>query len=180
MRIAAFIAAVALAGAILLGCGGSGGGQVSSSGTGATGGAASGAKGGSKRGAAAEAAKAARSAETGPYAGTRRLPFDAITPSASQRAHLARTGQVAIPVHVRGAGTVSAFGQAEFEGTIRKVAHAATVQASGPGTVQLKLRLTPAARRYLAKGSGHSILMYVGVFFSKSRSAERLVVPLQG
>ncbi len=46
--------------------------------------------------------------------------------------------------------------------------------------VRLRMRLTPRARRYLAGGASHSILMYVGVFFSKSSTAQRLAVRLEG
>jgi hypothetical protein len=42
------------------------------------------------------------------------------------------------------------------------------------------MQLTPPTRRYLAAGPGRSILMYVGVSFSKSRTAQRLAVRLEG
>lgn len=164
------IAVLLIAALALPGCGGSGGGSSSTAGSTATG----------PTGAARRRAEAARAAENAPYAGTRRLPFAATPLSAAQRSRLAKTGRVTLPVHVDSAGRVSAFGQAELEGTIRKIAHAAPVRASGAGTVDLKLRLTPLAHRYLAGGAGRSVLMYVGIFFSKSRSAQRLAVPLEG
>jgi len=96
--------------------------------------------------------------------------------SSAQRSRLALTGSVAIPVTLGGPGTLTAFGQAGIGHAIVKVAHAAPVRAKGRGVVHLTLRLTPRARRRLA--AGHSFVMYVGVYSSKSPEGQRITVPL--
>jgi hypothetical protein len=105
------------------------------------------------------------------------LPFHAAPLDAAQRRQLASTGETEIPVRLKKPGSLSAFGQAQLGLSIVRVANAAPVE-SGGGTANLDLRLTPRARRFLAKG--HSMLMYVAIRFSGSRIRQQLTVPLHG
>ncbi len=105
------------------------------------------------------------------------LSFGAAPLSVAQRSTLVKSGKLAIRVRVSRAGKVSGFGQAQINGTILKVAHATPVTARRAGTVDLTLHLTPATRKVLAHG--HSVLMYVAVSFSGSRTLQRLTVPLR-
>ncbi len=121
------------------------------------------------------AAKGAAAAPTPPL--TRHTVRAPETLSSAQRSRLARTGSTTIPVTLGGPGTLTAFGQAGIGHAIVKVAHAAPVRAKGRGVVHFTLRLTPRARRRLA--AGHSFVMYVGVYSSKSPEGQRITVPLK-
>ena len=91
---------------------------------------------------------------------------------------LSKTGAVTIPVALGGPGRLTAFGQAELpHAGIVKVAHAAPVTAPGRGVVHLDLRLTSRARHYLA--AGHSLVMYVAIYFSKTGEGQNIPVPLR-
>ena len=97
--------------------------------------------------------------------------------TSTQRSRLLRTGAVAIPVALGGPGRLTAFGQAELPHIgIGKVAHAAPLTATARGVVHLDLRLTPRAGHYLA--AGHSFVMYVAIYFSKTGEGQNIPVPL--
>ena len=108
------------------------------------------------------------------------LPFHAAPLSLAQVDALTKHGAVQFGVYVKrkpGPGTLSASGQAQLGLSIVKVAKASPVSAPAAGTATLTLRLTPPARRFLAKG--HSMTMYLAIRFSRSRTAQQLVVPLK-
>lgn len=178
--IAPWLVALTLAGAVLAGCGGGGSGGSSGStaaaGTSATGSAA-GASQGSGSSASSSAQSSAQDQAPPPDYSATHLSFGAAPVNASQRASLVTSGKTTIPVKVPAAGTVSGFGQAQIDGAIVKAAKATPVTASGAGTVDLDLRLTPVTRKALAHG--RSVLMYVAVDFSGSRTLQRLTVPLK-
>lgn len=99
-----------------------------------------------------------------------------ITPAASSQ--LATRGALILPVAVGGPGKVSAFGQAEIPGVgIVHIADARAVMAPRAGIVDLKLVLTPVARRQLA--AGRSIVTYVAVSFSKGQVIQRTRIVLR-
>lgn len=174
--LSAWLVAFALAGAVLVGCGGSG----SSGSSAASGSAAAGSSTGTSQGSDSSlsaAQKEAQSQAPPPDYAETHLSFGAAPLGASQRSTLAKTGVTTIPVKVPKAGTVSGFGQAEIDGAIVKAAKATPVTASGASTVDLHLRLTPVTRKALAHG--RPVLMYVAIDFSGSRTLQRLTVPLQ-
>ncbi len=105
------------------------------------------------------------------------LPFGTDPLSDEQITALIENGEIPLPVRVRKAGVLSAFGQAQPELSIIKVARAAPVTASGPGIFTLRLRLTPQARKIL--NNGDSLLMYLAIKFSRSRTMQQLTVPLK-
>lgn len=104
------------------------------------------------------------------------LSFRAAPLSAAQRSDLQRRGITSLSVRVKKPGTLSASGQAQPGLSILKVARAAPVTATAPGTATLTLRLTPAARGILARG--HRLLMYLAIRYSRSRTMQQFVVPL--
>ncbi len=105
------------------------------------------------------------------------LPFGTDPLSDEQISTLVENGEIPLPVRVRKAGVLSAFGQAQPGLSIIKVARAAPVTATGPGIFALRLRLTPQARKIL--NNGDSLLMYLAIKFSRSRTMQQLTVPLK-
>lgn len=160
---------VTLTTALLFGCGGNGGSSA------ATGGPRSetAPKGETD---AAGSSSPPRSEPSAPTAYPQHAGFSASPVTPGQGSRLAQTGRIELPVRVAGAGTVSAFGQAEIGGGIVRTANAAPRAASGAGTVDLTLRLTSAAQKALADGG--SFLMHVAVRYSGSRTAQQFTLPV--
>jgi hypothetical protein len=167
---------VAFATGLLLGCGSNGSSSATAGGpkSGTTGEGETAATGSGSS--PQEGPSASQEGPSVPSAYPKHAGFSAASITAGQRSQLVRSGQVTVPVQVAGSGTVSAFGQAEIDGSIVRTANAAPQATSGAGTVDLTLRLTSAAQKVLA--SGGSFLMYVAVRYSGSRTAQQFTLPL--
>lgn len=164
----AWLALVALVALAVAGCGGSSPGTGATTTNAPTQGATT--PGSSTTSTTASGARTAR--KPSPHA------FAAAPITSAGAAQLVKTGRISLPVAVGGPGTVSAFGQAALPGNgVVRVAQGSTVVSGKAGTVNLTLALTPLARAQLA--AGRSILMYVGVSFSKGDVVQRLEVLLK-
>lgn len=98
--------------------------------------------------------------------------------SPAQSSQLASKGNTMILVRVSGPGEVSVFGQAQLDNGNERVATSSPKLVSAPGLVRLSVRLTPAARAWLA--GGKDMTVYFAVYFSKAVTGQRLVAHLEG
>lgn len=91
-----------------------------------------------------------RSGNASPGKTVKKLSLSRLT--AAQRSTLARTGKVAVSVHVTGGGTISLRGRGRIAGkTATAGTGRATVLKLGSTTVKVTFRLTTAARRELSR-----------------------------
>jgi hypothetical protein len=98
--------------------------------------------------------------------------------SPTQSSQLASKGSTTILVRVGGPGEVSVFGQAQLDNGNERVAATSPKLVSAPGLVRLSVRLTPAARAWLADGK--EMTVHFAVYFSKAVTGQRLVAHLEG
>jgi NHL repeat len=105
-----------------------------------------------------------------------RPSFSVARLSRAQRARLAAGRPVMVPVRVSRAGRVSLTARAKLGGRMRAVATASKT-ASKAGTVRLRLRLSMAARRQLARG--RPLALRMSVRFAGVREARTSTVRLR-